>query len=533
MNVSGDTFLGQTVGTLPLRAPVFVPPGTPVAQAARAMHAARATACLVGAPDRLDGILTERDLVRAVAEGRDPALPVETLMSRGVVCVGLTELVAEATLRMVRHAIRRVAVTGADGRCLAILEEHDMLAARTDSPVALAVETGRAPDAKALRRAHDKLAKVAAVWMDEGVSVEGVGSLAAGLRDQLLIRAAQLALAPTDATAGTMVPSGVPSGATLGPDVQDAEGASGRFGGLGPSGPQHDGESPSVNRTPDPGPLALAVLGSEGRREQYLATDQDNCLILGPGADDALATAFAVRMLAILAGAGLPPCPHKVTVDNPEWRMSLADWRDRIEAMAREPGSQAVLALSLMADIRHVYGDETLVQDFRQHLIHCVREHTMALRLMAREACRFAPPLGVFGGLSGSLFGGLVSGFKAGKGGLDIKRGGIFPLTQGARVLALELGLATTATTARLEGACQAGTLGRDTTDSLKQAYGFLQELRLRFQAADMANGRLPGNMVDPAGLSRLERSRLKDCLGAVDAFQALLSNKYRLHLLT
>ncbi|MFZ5427026.1 MAG: putative nucleotidyltransferase substrate binding domain-containing protein [Thermodesulfobacteriota bacterium] len=472
--IGEEGFLGLTAGSLSLREPVFVDAGTSVAGAARAMRAARATACLAGTPEAPAGIVTERDIVRAVAEGMDLKAPISAIMTPGVVSVSSGELVAEAFLAMIRHNIRRLAVTNGDGRVTAMLEERDLMAARLESPVAIAAAISRAADGEELARAYSGLAEVLPRWLDQGADVSQAGALAAAVRDQLFARAAELAL----------------------------------------------------GQGPDPGPVALVALGSEGRREQFLATDQDNALVLGQDADPVRAEAFAVRLMSVLSQAGLPPCAHGVTADRPAWRMTLPAWRERLSELARDLGPDAVLALSLLADARHVSGSPALSEGLGRALADAIRENPRALRYMAREAVRFEPPVSVFGALVTE---------KAGprRGGLDIKRGGVFPLTQGARVLALQYGVPRTDTASRLDGAARAGVLTADTAGDLTQAMEFMQELRLRFQAEAVALGREPDSYVYPERISRLERSRLKECFKAVAAFQSILSNKYQLHLLT
>jgi CBS domain-containing protein len=479
-NDGNEGFLGLTTGSLTLKAPVFVTAETSVVEAARAMRAARATACLVGSAQAVAGILTERDISWAVADGRDLTDPASQFMTRGVVTIGREDLVAEAFLAMIRHGIRRLAVTGESGLVVAMLDERDLMAARLESPVALSAAIARAGDGPALARAYAGLSEILPLWLRQGADVSRAGALAAAVRDQLFCRAAELALA----------------------------------GGA------------------DPGPLALVVLGSEGRREQFLATDQDNALVLGDGADQALAEGFAARLMDILNQAGLPPCPHGVTADHAAWRMTTSGWDDHLEALGRDLGPDAVLALSLLADARHVFGDPALTVRLRTSLLQTMRGNPRALRYMAREAVRFEPPVSVFGALVTEKNG-------PGRGGLDLKRGGVFPLTQGARVLALDQGVAATAgasrldTASRLEGAAEAGVITDDTASDLAQALAFMQELRLRFQAESLAQGREPDSFIYPDRISRLERSRLKECFKAVAAFQAILTNKYALRLLT
>lgn len=463
-----DGFLGLTAGSLPARQPVFVDPQASVVQAARAMRAAQATACLLGTPEAVEGILTERDVVRAVAEDAPPDAPARNFMSREVVSLSGAELVSEAFLAMLRHKIRRLGLTDAQGRITGILEERDLLAARFESPVALAADIARADDATDLARAHEALARLVPRWLAQGAGVARAGAMAAAVRDQLFARAAELAL--------------------------------------------HQG---------DPGPLALVALGSEGRREQFLATDQDNALVLGDGADLGKARDYALRLMELLDRAGLPPCPHGVTADGADWRMTLPDWERRLEELARKPGPDAVLALSMLADARHVAGSRELAAGLARALAQAVARHPMALRYMAREAVRFAPPLTLFGQLA------------VHDGALDIKRGGIFPLTQGARVLGLDCRAQETGTALRLEAAARAGFIAPETAANLAQAQDFMQELRLRFQARAIARGEAPDNLVRTAELTPLERSRLQECLKAVAGFQAMLENKYALRLFT
>ncbi|GFK93042.1 hypothetical protein NNJEOMEG_00871 [Fundidesulfovibrio magnetotacticus] len=465
---SEDGFLGLTAGSLPARPPVFVDPQASVVQAARAMRAAQATACLVGTPEAVQGILTERDVVRAVAEDAAPDAPARDFMSREVVTISGRELVSEAFLAMLRHKIRRLGLTGPDGRITGILEERDLLAARFESPVALAADIARAADAWDLARAHATLTRMTPRWLGQGAGVDRVGAMAAAVRDQLFARAAVLAL-----------------------------------------------------ETADPGPMALLALGSEGRREQFLATDQDNALVLGDGADLSKAHDYALRLMELLDQAGLPPCPHGVTADRDDWRMTLPHWETRLEELARNPGPEAVLALSMLADARQVHGSRELAAGLSRALAQAVSGHPIALRAMAREAVRFTPPLTIFGSLSVQ------------DGALDIKRGGIFPLTQGARVLGLECGARVTGTAGRLEAAVRAGFLAEGTATNLSQALDFMQELRLRFQARDLDRGREPGNRVLPGELTPLERSRLQECFKAVASFQEMLENRYKLKLFT
>jgi CBS domain-containing protein len=276
--------------------------------------------------------------------------------------------------------------------------------------------------------------------------------------------------------------------------------------------------------------FCLLVLGSEGRREQFFATDQDNALIVaaGDGPDardggDALA-AFCAAFIATLAAIGFPPCENRVMIDNPEWRKTLADWMERVDDVVREPDAPGILMLSLLADARPVAGDAALGDALAAHLRRRVADSPVTLGYMAREALRFAPPLGFFKNL-------VVERSGPDKGGLDVKKGGIFAMVQGLRTLALEHGLAVTGTAERLAALAEKGVFSEARATRLAAAYEFLQTLRVRFQALAIRRGRPPGNAVFPDALDASDCDRLKHSLREVADFQELVHTRYGLHL--
>ncbi|HWR04207.1 MAG TPA: putative nucleotidyltransferase substrate binding domain-containing protein, partial [Humidesulfovibrio sp.] len=118
------------------------------------------------------------------------------------------------------------------------------------------------------------------------------------------------------------------------------------------------------------------------------------------------------------------------------------------------------------------------------------------------------------------------------RGSVDVKRGGVFPITQGAKALALQHGLAETGTLERLDALARAGGLPRQLAEGLREACSFLQTLRMRAQAGAIERGETPGNALHPEDLGRLEAERLRTAFKLAAEFQALLSTTFALHLL-
>lgn len=475
--LEADPFLRLAVGGIQLDRPVFVPAEMSASEAARVMRERNVSACLVGRQGRAEGILTERDVVAQAARG-DLDVPVGRMMTAGLITVRGEEFVFEAFSTMVRHGIRRLVVVDADGAPLGLLQERDMLSARGENPLGLAGDVAAAGSVDDLARSFGRLRSMVLRCAAERIGAGNVGRLVAHIHDGILVRLAGL--------------------------VMD---------GLGPA----------------PREFSLMVLGSEGRREQFLATDQDNAIVFADsgGPEDArYFEEFGRRFVRALVDIGFPPCPHAVTVDNPLWRQSLSAWRENVAGMLRVVDADAVLRLAQLADARHVHGAARLCEGLREHVLRQVQDSPVLLKYMAREALRFTPPMGFFRNL-------VVERGGPAKGCLDLKKGGVFPLTQGIKVLALEHGLQETGTMERLANLRREGVFSESMAADVHDAFAYFQDLRLRAQAAKVRSGEAPGNHIRPDMLTTLERERLKDCFRIVIDFQSFLHTKFGLHLIS
>ncbi len=504
-----DPFLRLTVGHIPRRPPIFVDQDQSVAEAARIMSESRSSSCLVRHGETIIGIITERDIVSAVSAVvatpqdmppgpappagtksvekalpgptaiRDPALiPIHEIMSPSLVTVGENELLFEAFSRMVRRGIRRLVAVDETGTPTGVIEEGDLLSSRGENPVQLSAAISRAEDVPTLAALFEHIRRMAMRGVDEDIPAENLGRLVSELHDRIMARLAELVAPESDKPPGT---------------------------------------------------FCLAVLGSEGRKEQFLATDQDNALIISDASGlqgESSFAAFSGQYIQALLAIGFPPCPNRVMIDNPTWRMTLSKWMDNVDDMIQSADGPSILTLSLLTDARAVAGDPSLCAKLREYLHKRVTSAPVVLKYMAREALRFTPPIGFFNNL-------VVERSGPDKGWLDIKKGGIFPVTQGLRTLALEHGLSVTETPRRLSALRELGVFSESMTSNLWEAYSFLQTLRVRAQALKLRQGHPPDNMILPSRLSSLERDRLKDCLKIVAEFQGLLHNKYGLRLFT
>lgn len=274
------------------------------------------------------------------------------------------------------------------------------------------------------------------------------------------------------------------------------------------------------------GPYCLSVLGSQGRREQFLATDQDNALILAEGGDSAALAAFAEHLGRLLAEAGMAPCPKGIMAANPSWRRTLADWLAAVDVAAARPDEKAVLFISLLADLRPVWGEGDLAATLSEHVRRRARESSLLTRGLAREALRFGPPTLIFGHLPSGLFG-------LGHGTLDLKAAAVYPLVLGVKALALEAGVAAPDTLGRLAGLVAAGRMEPELAAALQDGLARVQSLRLSAQATAWSRGQTADNRLVPARLSAEALADLDAALRAAGRLSEILKHHFSLHCLT
>ena len=261
---------------------------------------------------------------------------------------------------------------------------------------------------------------------------------------------------------------------------------------------------------PPPAPYAWLVFGSEGRMEQTLLTDQDNALVHGGSAgDEPWFAALAERANADLEAAGFPRCPGGYMARH--WHGPLPEWEARFAGWVAEPKPKALLQAAIFFDFRKVHGALDITS-LGAALARAARARVF-LACLAKAALEFRPPS-------------LVLRLRGEE--IDLKLQGISPIVFLARPYAVEMGSTARNTLDRLDAAVAGGVMGPDVRDTLREAYRFLLGLRLRQQLRMVAEGQPIVNKVALSALSSIERSRLKDSLRAVRAWQEKASFHFK-----
>jgi CBS domain-containing protein len=453
-----------------LRPAHVVDGGADIVAVTTLMQARRSSSVLVRDGARL-GIFTNTGLQRAVLDGRPlGTLPVRDLATFQLVSISPDAPLFDALALMIQHQVHRLVVAEGD-HIAGLLEQLDLLSFLSNHSYLITVQILQAQDLAALGVQAAKIERFVALLYRGGTRVGQIGKLVQALNAKLFERTWQL-VAPPALLADS----------------------------------------------------CLFVMGSEGRGEQLLRTDQDNGLILRDGVifDEAAVAEACRRFSAALRDFGYPECPGGIMVSHAPWRRTASDFKAVVRSWLLRPDPQGLMALAIFIDAHAVAGDASLLADVRAEVDRLVTANDALLG-------RFAAAIDSFPAESGGWWNRLLLIGEQDKQVLDLKKAGIFPIVHGVRSLALREHLQATGTQSRIEALVAAGRLssafGTDLADSLH----FLMGLKLEAGLAELDAGGQVSGAVRSAGLSSLERDLLKDAMAVVKRFKAIMRNQFHL----
>jgi CBS domain-containing protein len=265
----------------------------------------------------------------------------------------------------------------------------------------------------------------------------------------------------------------------------------------------------------------LVVMGSEGRGEQILKTDQDNALLLRDGLATAGIAALADGFSAALADFGYPRCPGHIMLSNPLWCQPVAAFRQTLRGWMFGADADGVMNLAIFLDAATVAGDATLLREARRFVDDFLVDNDAFFARFASAADQFGEPDGWWARL--------IHRRDRDPPSLDLKKLGTFPLVHGVRSLALQHRVAELGTAARLRVLAERGHLDSPLANELTGALHALMQFKLDNQLRQRRAGQPPSNLLLPSTLGAPERERLNDTLAIVSRFRQHLRRHYRL----
>lgn len=422
--------------------------------------------------DETLGILTDTDICRAVSEQRDPTTtPCQRYANFNVRTIKASDEIGDALLTMTRYRIHRLPVIDHHGAVAGVLGQSDMLAHISHHSQLISIQIEQAQDFSSLDTAVERIGRYIRAQHQNGVKIGNISRMVQTLNAQVFTKLWQL-LVPDEVMSHT----------------------------------------------------CLIVMGSEGRGEQIMRTDQDNALIIRDGYTHPDLPQFAARFNEQLAQLGYPLCDGNIMMTNPIWRQPLQQFNAQISSWFKNTDPMHAIYLSAILDGEYVCGDETLLQHVRQHLKAAHRRSDpMFVRQFARAALQFGDVHQWW-----QKFVPLLAGKSASQ-DIDLKKAGIFPLVHGIRALALENDiLAVPSSKNRLKALVEVGALTQERADTLLEALEFFMAQRL---SVALSTDDKHARQVNPMTLTALERDLLKECLAVVKSFKNQLRQHYQLEI--
>jgi CBS domain-containing protein len=467
----------QPVAAL-MRGPLIVcPPQTSIRDAALRMTDTGASCVVVDLGGSL-GIVTDRDLrTRVVGGGLSHDGPISAAMTAPAYTVAADRLGSEVWLDMLDRGIRHFPVLSATGEVLGVVEDADLVAAETRTSFYLRAAIARASTTDELVEAARDLRPTIVALHRARTAPLHLAGIHSVVVDALIRRLIDLTVAEVGAA---------------------------------------------------PTPFAWLALGSLARREALPGSDVDSAVAWrGEDEDHPTILDYALKVSRSvdegLAACGLRVDTKGTTAANPLLVRSLASWRRAAQSWLEDPTQeQALILVSVVVDSRPVWGIHTgvsLAEGFRD-----ARRHPALLRQLARFSLSFRPPTGFRRGL-------VVEHSGEHRGQLDLKHGGLVPIVDLARWAGMAAGVTSASTPERLRAAAAAGTLSAADAGTLADAFELVMGLRVQHHVEQIEAGSEPDDHIDPATLSPLTRSYLKEAFRAVASVQKGISSELSLRV--
>ena len=451
-----------------LHKPYFADGATDLVSLCREMSRLGLNEALIRDGDRV-GIFTTTDLRDALLRPVPPAeLAVREIAHFDPLSVSPDDALFDALILMLRHRFHRLLVRQ-DDHVIGILRQLDLMAFLASHSQLIALQAAHAPDIPELGAAARSIDGLIRAMSEDGVRVDVIAGLVGGLNRQVFQRLWEL-VAPDEVRANS----------------------------------------------------CLIVMGSEGRNEQIVKTDQDNALLLRDGFThdglDAITAAFTAALLEF----GYPLCKGGIMLSRPLWCQPVEGFRRTITDWIHGSDPEGPMNLAIFLDAAVVTGDASLLAEARAHVDRI---------LTGSDAyyARFAAAVDQFGSGEGGWWRRLpgLRGREAAE--IDLKKLGIFPIVHGVRTLALQYRVDKISTVERLAALAEAERLDRALAQDLTEALRFLMGLKLSNNLKQIKAGRAPDNAIALAEVGTLDRQALKDSLAIVRRFRDWLGTHYRL----
>lgn len=469
------------------RKPICCSPGTTIQAAAQIMKNANVGSIIISNKDQLPlGIITDRDLRNKVVSG-DYSLTakVDEIMSSPVITAAPDITIADVQILMMKHRIHHLVLTDSGQSNTAVkgvISEHDLLVIQGNNPAVLIREISRSQGGEELALIREKAEGLLKKYLFQEVAIGFISSIMTQINDAIIQRCVALAQAAMEA---------------------------------------EKKKAPAVK-------WCWLALGSEGREEQLLRTDQDNALVFEDVAEEKIPVVkayfleLAKKITHLLHSCGFDYCPGEMMASNPEWCQPLEAWKKQFSKWIFAPSQQHVLYSNIFFDFRPIEGDFDLATALADHIFQATGQRDIFLSFMAKNALETPAPLTFFRQF-------MVERSGEHKDQFDIKSRAMMPLADAARVLILAAQMPQVNNTfQRFDKLAELEPQNRALFEQAADAY----EILMRYRALQGLRNKNSGRYFRPSELSKMERLNLRNSFKPLRELQDLLRVRFRLNFL-
>lgn len=425
------------------------------------------------------GIITDKDLRTKIATGQvSIEEDVTKIMSSPVITYPENITVAEAQIAMIKNRITHLCITKngtPDSELTGILSEHDIIVVRENNASALVKEIKRATTPKQIQNIRLRAQKVLERYIKQQIPISFATKIISLINDGITQKLIDLAISEM------------------------------------PMSP--------------PTTFAWLAIGSQGREEQLLLTDQDNALVFNNVSDDEYENTkqyfleLSKKVNHGLNIVGFELCPADMMASNPKWCLSLSEWKSQFEEWITKPDQDNLMLCTIFFDFEYVYGDKNLVNSMAEGIFKSIASYDIFLNFLGLNALKNPPPLSFFRQF-------LVEQDGEHKDQFDIKARAMMPLVDAARILILSKNVkAYNNTIVRFEKLAELESQNKDIYYACRDAFKNL----LRFRTEQGLINEDSGRFIDLQTLSKAYRLELKSCFKSVKDVQDLIQRRFRL----
>ncbi|MBQ0734216.1 DUF294 nucleotidyltransferase-like domain-containing protein [Aquimarina celericrescens] len=459
--------------------PITCTLNTSIKEAAQTMSSNRIGSIVITKEEKPLGIITDKDLRNKIATGQFPIEDtVKNIMSAPVITYPKNITVAEAQIAMLQHSISHLCITEngtLDAKLVGILSEHDIVVIHGNNPSVLIKEVKRSKTAKDLKYIRDKAQQLLEGYITQNVPIFFIAKVISAINTTITQKAITLSIEEMD--------------------------------------------------TPPPTEYSWLALGSQGRREQLLLTDQDNALVFENVPEEKYFQtknyflSLSDKVTHKLNTIGFEFCPAKMMASNPQWCLSLDEWKEQFNKWITKPDADKIMLCTIFFDYNLVFGNKELVNEMSESIFDAINTYEIFLNFLGLNALKNPPPLSFFRQF-------LVEHSGEHKDQFDIKARALMPLVDAARLLILSHNIKDfNNTVLRYEKLAEVEPQNKDLYVSCIDAFNILLQFRTQ-QGLRHGNS---GRFIDLKTLNKTDRLKLKGCFKPIKNIQELIQVRFNL----